>query len=94
MPSDLTYSYLIQSRSIELDGNPLAYDVVVMCHEHDKIVIHAVVDWQDGMLIFQTEDVEPSEWMRIAEQLDLGMREVRRKIGDMWDGWEFDGEFG
>lgn len=50
----------------------------------DFVVISGVVDWQNGMDIWQSENIDPSEWMTYAYAVYLATIEARKMIGAKW----------
>jgi hypothetical protein len=83
------YCYVLQPRGPWVgDGPPIAYDVLVF-NDLDQGYWFRI-DWQDGLMLYQNENIEPTHWPKIAAQLDLAMREARKLIGSTWIHGEFD----
>lgn len=43
------------------------------------------VDWQDGITLWQTEDIEPREFVAIMATVHAAVWEARKLIGSKWD---------
>lgn len=65
------------------EGEPLS--VRIFCVFHDHIYFEAMLDWQDGLTIFQSENIEPSQWSNLSACVLEAMKEARSMIGSGWD---------
>ena len=65
------------------EGEPLA--VRIYCYHLDHLHFEAVLDWQNGLTIFQSENIEPSEWSNLSACILEAMKEARQMIGSQWD---------
>lgn len=85
----MNYTYLLQERAHMRAGpDAWCFDLWIISEtDYTKPTLHAVVDWQDGLMIFQAEGIEPSHWPAISEQISLGLKDAHQKMGSnaIWE---------
>ena len=77
--SNIKYKVVPRKNYYVLVNKILDVDIFIY-HDEEYPILTARLDWQDGLHIWQSENIDPFAWSAISKQLLLAMKEAKSLI--------------
>jgi hypothetical protein len=96
-PKSRQFDFILVPGNVSYEGKPIRVQILVYpVHDvvgtdgavtqefADEPVLNGSVDWQNGILLGETEGIRPEEFVSIMATFHAGLWEARDQIGESW----------